>query len=64
MTPKRVTTMRLEDEQLEGLRLIWERDGIPVAEQVRRAIRAWLIQRGVGKEEKTERKRVATRKRS
>ena len=62
MTPKRVTTMRIDDELLEGLREVWERDGVAVAEQVRRAIRAWLEQKGVDVK-KTDRKRAGTRKR-
>jgi Arc/MetJ-type ribon-helix-helix transcriptional regulator len=55
------TTFRLEENIVEGLRLVKERDGIPVSEQVRRALRAWLEERGV---QKTERKRAATRKRA
>ena len=38
-----------------------ERDGIPVSEQVRRAIQSWLKDKGVVV--KTERKRGTTRKR-
>jgi propanediol dehydratase large subunit len=51
----------LESELLEGLQQVRERDGIPVSEQVRRAIQAWLKEMGVAV--KTERKRVAPRKR-
>jgi hypothetical protein len=58
---RRITTFRIDDELLEGLREVWTRDGVPVPEQVRRAIRAWLESRAVLK--KTERKRAATRKR-
>ena len=39
VTPKRLTNFRLEDELLEGLSLVKDRDGIPLTEQVRRAVR-------------------------
>jgi len=41
---------------------IWERDGIQVSEQIRRAIREWLEKRGVAPR-RAERKRAVTRKR-
>jgi hypothetical protein len=47
VTPKRLTNFRLEDELLEGLSLVKDRDGIPLTEQVRRAVRLWLDSRGV-----------------
>ena len=62
MTPTHVTTLRVDDRLMEALRLVKERDGIPISEQVRRAIEAWLREKGV--EVKTERKRAGTRKRS
>ena len=49
MTPKRVTTIRLDDEVFDGLQEIRERDGVPVSEQVRRALRLWLESKGVKK---------------
>lgn len=52
----------VDPEQLEGLRLVRERDGVLPSEQIRRAIAAWLERKGV--KQKTERKRAATRKRS
>jgi hypothetical protein len=52
-------TFRIDQELLDGLHLVWERDGVAVSEQVRRAIRAWLESKGV----KAERKRVNPRKR-
>ena len=61
MTPRRITTFRIDEELLDGLREVWERDGVAVSEQVRRAIRAWLEAKGVTK--KTERLRAGTRKR-
>ena len=60
MTP-RPTTVRLEEELLDALQEVKDRDGIPITEQVRRAIRTWLEERGVAV--KTGRKRAATRKR-
>ena len=47
MTPQRITTVRIDDEILDGLRRVRERDGVPVSEQVRRALRAWLDAKGV-----------------
>ena len=49
MTPTRQTNFRLEEELLEALQAIRERDGIPVAEQVRRALQAWIEAKGVRK---------------
>jgi hypothetical protein len=45
--PKRYAAFRIDEELLDGLQLVWERDGISVAEQVRRAIRRWLEEKGV-----------------
>jgi hypothetical protein len=62
VTPLRPATFRLEQELLDALQEVKERDGLPVTEQVRRAVRAWLDEKGVTLK-KTERKRAATRKR-
>jgi hypothetical protein len=43
MSPRTFRGFRLDDELREGLRLVKERDGIPESEQVRRAIRRWLV---------------------
>lgn len=51
----------IDDVQREGLRAVKERDGVLESEQIRRAIDAWLIEKGITK---AERKRAATRKRS
>jgi hypothetical protein len=48
--------------QLEGMRFVQERDGILPAEQIRRAIDVWLVEKGVSA--KTDRKRAVTRKRA
>jgi antitoxin component of RelBE/YafQ-DinJ toxin-antitoxin module len=59
----RPVNFRLKEEILAQLQAIKERDGIPVSEQVRRALQAWIAEKGVTKQ-KTERKRAGTRKRS
>jgi hypothetical protein len=61
MTPRKRYSFWIDDEQVEGLKAIKERDGVLESEQIRRAINAWLEQRGVTV--KTERKRAVTRKR-
>jgi hypothetical protein len=58
----RPATFRLETEILDALQRVKDQDGIPVSEQVRRALAAWLKSKNVSVK-KTERKRVATRKR-
>jgi Arc/MetJ-type ribon-helix-helix transcriptional regulator len=61
MTPiRKVTTFRVDQELLDAMRQLQERDGILPSEQIRRALRPWLEQKGILK---TERKRAATRKR-
>lgn len=62
MTPREITNFRIDSELLEALREIRDRDGVGIAEQVRRAIRAWVGSKGV--KVKPERKRAVTRKRS
>lgn len=49
--------MRIDDELLEGLAAVKERDGIPASEQVRRAIQAWLKERGIPDKSKGSKKR-------
>ena len=55
-------TFRLETEILAALEAIRERDGVSVSEQVRRALKQWIAERGV--KLKAERPRAVTRKRS
>jgi hypothetical protein len=63
MTPtRRTVTFRIDDDLIEGLQLVWERDGVAISEQLRRAVQAWLETRGV--KVRAERKRAVTRKRS
>lgn len=55
------TTFRLETEIMDALAAIRDRDGITVSEQVRRALKQWIAEKGV--KMKTDRKRAQTRKR-
>jgi hypothetical protein len=62
MTPVRqVATFRIDEDLLEAMRRLQERDGIPLSEQIRRALRPWLESKGVIK---MERKRASVRSRS
>jgi ribbon-helix-helix CopG family protein len=62
MSPKTTTTMRIDDDLLEGLQTLKQREGVPVSEQVRRAIRAWLEQKGM--DVKAAARRVSPRRRA
>jgi hypothetical protein len=62
MTPKARYQFMIEPEQRDALRRIKESEGIPEAEQIRRAINEWL-ERREGTDKKAERKRASTRKR-
>jgi hypothetical protein len=44
---RRTYTFRIDDDLIEGLQVVWERDGIGIPEQIRRAVRAWLELKGV-----------------
>lgn len=61
VSPKKLTAFRLDPALIAGLQAVKDRTGAPIAEQVRRAIVAWLEQNGGTK--KSERKRVPPRKR-
>ena len=62
MTPaNRMLTFRPDDEILDAMAALKERDGIPYSEQIRRALRTWLAKKGILK---TDRKGAVTRKRS
>jgi hypothetical protein len=58
---KKQTAFRLEPEILDGLQLVKDRIGIPISEQVRRALRDWLERHGALR--KPERKRTVSRRR-
>ena len=62
MTPRRMATFRIDDELLEGLQKVWEKDGVQPSEQVRRAIKEWLERRGV--EVKAAPRRAVTRRKA
>jgi hypothetical protein len=63
VTPRNRYTFYIDDEQRAALTAIKERDGISESEQIRRAIKMWIEQKGVTRT-KTERLRASTRKRS
>jgi hypothetical protein len=56
-----MTNFRIDPDLLEALRAIRQRDGLPISEQIRRAIRAWVEHQGI---DKADRRRVRPRKRS
>ena len=58
--PKTLTAFRLDPELIEGLKAIKERTGAPIAEQVRRAIVAWLKKHDVKKSGRTHARRKST----
>ena len=60
MTRRTSRTFRLDPDLVKGLEDLRVRDGVPISEQVRRALRTWLDSKGI----KAERKRAATRRRS
>jgi hypothetical protein len=60
MTLKARYNFMIHEAQRDGLRAIKERDGISESEQIRRAIDAWLANKGVRKADRT---RARTRKR-
>ena len=47
MTPKSRYTFYLDSELREALTAIKDRDGISESEQIRRAIKGWIDQKGV-----------------
>jgi hypothetical protein len=60
---KKQTAFRIDPDIIAGLQEVKTRVGIPISEQVRRALRTWLETMGGKPEKKTERLRAATRKR-
>jgi predicted DNA-binding protein len=61
MSPKRLYNFRIDPDLDEGLKAVKERDGIAESEQIRRAIRAWLEEKGVIK---AASRRVSPRRRA
>ena len=68
MTPRdRIVAFRPDEDIEEAMTALWERDGISYSEQIRRALREWLQDRGVLEplpKTKTARTRVSPRKRA
>jgi hypothetical protein len=62
MTPRirKLFTFPIDPDLAAGLREVKERDGISIAEQVRRGIRLWLESKGVIDREHKRKRRVAT----
>lgn len=61
MVQRRLYNFRIDADLDAGLKRVKDRDGISESEQIRRAVREWLEQRGAIK---AERKRVRARERS
>ena len=65
MSPRRkLFNFAIDADLAEGLKAVKERDGISEAEQARRAIRAWLESKGIGKPKKTANRRADTRRKA
>ena len=62
MTPLKPTTFRLETDIMDALNKIRERDGVPVSEQVRRALKQWIAAKGV--KAKSPDRRAPTRRKA
>ena len=45
----RVVTFRPDEEDLKAMQRLRERDGIGLSEQIRRALKVWLVSKGVMK---------------
>lgn len=56
-----LSTFTLDQDLLDGLEALRERDGVSASETVRRALRAWLEKKGVLR--KADRRRAGTRRR-
>lgn len=62
MARRKIYSFAIDEELAAGLKEIKERDGIAESEQIRRAVREWLQDKGASF--KAERKRVGPRRRS
>jgi len=56
MPVRKIVTFRLDNDLIEALKVVHERDGVQPSEQARRALRQWLEAKGALK---SERKRAA-----
>lgn len=54
----------ISDDLNSGLKSLKERDGVPEAESIRRAVGEYLTKKGIASVKKAERKRAVTRPRS
>ena len=61
---KRRYSFFISDDLYEGLKALKERDGVPEAESIRRAIGEYLTNKRIVLQDKTERQRRLTRRRS
>jgi hypothetical protein len=64
MPIRRTYTFRIDDDLIEGLQTVWERDGIGMPEQVRRAVKAWLQSKGIKTTTTTRRYRMHRKQRT
>jgi hypothetical protein len=60
---ERVLTFRPDDQIVDGMTTLRERDGMPFSEQIRRALRLFLAQKGV-MSDATPRRRPSRRSQS
>jgi len=49
MITKQLTAFRMATDIMAAMRALKDRDGIPMAEQIDRALRQWLAEKGVMK---------------
>jgi hypothetical protein len=62
VSPKELTAFRMAPDIMDAMRALKDKEGIPIAAQVDRAVRAYLKLKGIALE--ADRKRARTRKRS
>jgi hypothetical protein len=60
VSPKKYYTFMIDPELAKALKAAKQKDGVPEAEQIRRALKAWFYKR---RSKKAERKRASTRQR-
>jgi len=47
MPPRTMTNFRIDPDLLAALREVRRRDGVPISEQIRRAVREYVMRKGV-----------------
>ncbi len=55
MSPLKPVNVRMDSEIIAALKVIKERDGMPISEQIRRALLAWAKSRKVAIKQGTKR---------